>query len=72
MNIFTKKKIYSFNEIVKICDENSLTTVDCLKDENMISVEEWDEKEQYLGGECFFEFNKVDENKFLLRWSIFA
>ena len=69
MNIFSKTKKYSFNEIANICRVNSLTTVDCLKDENMVSVEGWDEKEECLGGECLFEFDRIFENKFLLRWS---
>ena len=66
-NIFYKDKIYSENEINKIADMNSLVMVDCLKDENMISVEELIDGD--LGGECLFEFNKVGEDKFLLRWS---
>lgn len=72
MNIFEENKIYSFGEIVDICNVNSLTTVDCLKDENMISVEGWDDKEKCLVGECLFEFNRIKEDRFSLRWSIFA
>ena len=52
-----------------ICCINSLTTVDCLKDENMVSVEEFIDDE--LGGECLFEFDRISENNFSLRWSIF-
>ena len=70
-HIFTKNKIYSFDKISDICEKNSLTTIDCLKDEDMVSVEEWDEEEQCLGGECLFEFDRVKEDKFLLRWSDF-
>lgn len=72
MNIFSKTKNYSFNEIANICRANSLTTVDCLKDENIVSVEGWDKKEKCLGGECLFEFDRISESKFLLRWSKFA
>lgn len=72
MGTFANNKIYSFDEITKICNENSLTTVDCLKDESMISVEGWDSKEKSLGGECLFEFKQVGKDKFLLSWSIFA
>lgn len=61
-----------FEQIVDICNVNSLTTVDCLKDENMISVEGWDNKEKCLGGECVFEFNRTKGDKFSLRGSIFA
>ena len=48
MGIFVKNKKYSFDDIVEICDKNGLTTVDCLKDENMVSVEEYEDGE--LGG----------------------
>lgn len=66
-NIFCKNKIYSEIEINKIAVVNGLTTVDCLKDENMISLEELIDGD--LGGECLFEFDKINENKFLMRWS---
>ena len=70
MNIFAKNKTYLFEELANICTENSLTTVDCLKDENMVSVEKFDNGE--LGGECLFEFDKVKNGRFILRWSKFA
>ena len=66
-NIFFKNKIYSENKINKIANMNNLATVDCLKDENMISLEELIDGE--LGGECLFEFDRISENKFLMRWS---
>ena len=69
MAIFTKDKIYSFDEIANICDANGLTTVDCLKDDGIISIEEWDEEEECLGGECLFEFKQVGEDLFKLIWS---
>ena len=61
MEIFTKDKSYSLLEIVKVCDKNRLITVDCLKDENMISVE----KE---GADALFEFHKIGEDLFKLTW----
>lgn len=61
MNIFTKNKNYTLQEIINICDKNTLITVDCLKDENMISVE----KE---GADCLFEFHKISNNFFKLTW----
>ena len=71
MNIFLKNKIYSLQEIVDICDKNRLITVDCLKDENMVSVEEYDKKTRELGGECLYEFNRIRGNRFLMRWAEF-
>lgn len=62
MDIFKKGKNYTFQEIISICDKNGLITVDCLKDENMISVE----KE---GTDVIFEFHKVSENFFKLTWA---
>lgn len=61
MNIFTKIKNYTFQEIIDICDKNGLITVDCLKDENMVSVE----KE---GADALFEFHKIGEDLFKLTW----
>lgn len=66
--IFIKNKIYSENEINKIATANGLATVDCLKEENMISLEKWNNGE---GEECLFEFDKIKENGFLMRWSEF-
>ena len=65
MNIFTKKKNYTLQEIINICDKNGLTTVDCLKDENMISIEKWNDGE---GGDCLFEFYKINNDIFKLTW----
>ena len=61
MEIFTKDKNYSLSEIIDICDNNGLITVDCLKDENMISVE----KE---GADALFEFHEIGEDLFKLTW----
>ena len=61
MKIFTKNKSYSLPEIINVCDKNDLITVDCLKDENMISVE----KE---GADALFEFMKIGEDLFKLTW----
>ena len=68
-NIFCQNKIYSENEINEIAVANGLIIVDCLKDENMISLEELIDEE--LGGECLFEFDKIKEDGFLMRWSEF-
>ncbi len=66
MNIFSKNKIYSFHSITEICDKNALITVDCLKDENMVSIEKyWDGE---LGGDCLFEFHQIKDDKFKLAW----
>ncbi|HOX96797.1 MAG TPA: hypothetical protein PL066_00375 [bacterium] len=64
-NIFSKNKIYSENEINKIAIVNGLATVDCLKDENMISLEKWNDGE---GEDCLFEFDRLGEDSFVLRW----
>jgi len=71
MNVFLKNKTYSFQEIVDICDRNGLTTIDCLKDENIVSIEEYNKKTKELGGECLFEFDRIKEDRFLRRWSKF-
>jgi hypothetical protein len=49
-------------EIIDICNENGLITVDCLKEENMFSVE----KE---GADCLFEFHRIGEDVFKLTWA---
>lgn len=66
MKIFTKSKSYSLLEIIDVCDKNGLITVDCLKDENMVSVEEYGDGE--LGGSCLFEFKRIKEDIFKLLW----
>jgi len=66
MSIFSKNKKYSFDNIVDICEKNGLATVDCLKEENMVSVEEYENGE--LGGECLFEFHRISEDIFKLTW----
>lgn len=67
MNIFVKNRIYSFDEISDICIENDMITVDCIKDEEMVSVEKFIDGE--LGGDCLFEFDRVGDDQFVLRWS---
>ncbi|MFA6550956.1 MAG: hypothetical protein WCV41_00280 [Patescibacteria group bacterium] len=62
MNIFIKNKNYSLRKIINICDKNGLITVDCLKDENMISVEE-------AGADCLFEFHRINEDTFKLTYA---
>ena len=59
--IFVKNKIYGLHEIFEICDKNGLVTVDCLKDENIISVEE-------EGVDCLFEFSRIGDDSFKLTW----
>ena len=61
MGIFTKDRNYSLPEIIDTCDKNGLITVDCLKDEDIISVE----KE---GADAIFEFYKIGEDLFKLTW----
>ncbi|MDO8524253.1 MAG: hypothetical protein Q7R99_01330 [bacterium] len=68
MEIFTKDKKYSFDDIADICEKNGLGTVDCLKDENMVSVEEWDEEDGCVDGDCLFEFHRIGEDVFNLTW----
>jgi len=68
MNIFSKTKKYSLREIIDICSKNGFAIVDCLKDENMISVEKWNNGD---GEDCLFEFDKVGEDNFKIRWSEF-
>lgn len=53
-------------EINDICNKNSLATVDCLKDENMISVEKWNDGE---GEDCLFEFIKINKDAFRLNYT---
>ena len=67
-NIFIKNKIYSESEINKTAINNGLCVVDCLKDENIISLEKWNNGE---GEDCLFEFNRISEGKFKMRWSEF-
>lgn len=64
MEIFEKSDDYSLPEIINVCDKNGLITVDCLKDENMVSVEKWNNGD---GGDCLFEF-KRKEGIFKLTW----
>lgn len=62
---FQKRKIYSEEEINKIARENNMITVDCLKDDNQITIEP--EK-----GDTIYEFTRLaDKNKFTLTWSEF-
>ncbi len=59
--IFKKNKHYHLQEIIDICEQNGFVTVDCLKDENMISVEE-------SGADCLFEFLRTGNDIFKLSW----
>lgn len=65
MNMFRINKNYSIEEINNICNKNNLATVDCLNDENIISIEKWNDGE---GEDCLFEFYRVSENIFRLNY----
>ncbi|MDD3463059.1 MAG: hypothetical protein PHW07_05390 [Sulfurospirillaceae bacterium] len=65
IKIFTKNKQYSLEEIIYICNKYDLITVDCLKDENMISVEAYNDGAL---GDCIFEFKRVDDDIFKLSY----
>ncbi|PIR70645.1 MAG: hypothetical protein COU46_00520 [Candidatus Niyogibacteria bacterium CG10_big_fil_rev_8_21_14_0_10_42_19] len=62
MKIFAKDKNYSLPEVIDICNQNGLITVDCLKDENMISVEKAE-------ADCLFELHEVGDDLFKLTWA---
>jgi hypothetical protein len=63
--MFRINKNYSIEEINNICNKNNLATVDCLNDENIISIEKWNDGE---GEDCLFEFYRVSENIFRLNY----
>jgi len=63
MELFTKFKNYSLSEITNVCEKNNLIIVDCLKDENMISIEEYNNGEL---GDCIFEFIRIKNDLFKL------
>jgi len=65
MNIFMKDKAYLLDEIISICNENALITVDCLKDEKMISIEKYNDGEL---GDCIFELKQLKNGLFKLSW----
>ena len=62
MTIFKKNKVYKFKQISDICNKNGLATVDCLKDDNMVSVE------KEVDGDCLFEFHRIGYDLFKLTW----
>ena len=61
--IFDKNRGYFLQEIIDICYKNNLIIVDCLKDENIISIEECNNREL---GDCIFEFNRIRGDLFKL------
>lgn len=63
MKIFIKGKNYFLSEIINLCEKNGLIIVDCFKDENIISIEEYNDGEL---GDCIFEFNQVKKDLFKL------
>jgi hypothetical protein len=66
MKTFVKNNFYTIAEINSICGELFLTTVDCLKDENLITIEGFEDGE--LDGTCCGEFLRIEENKFKAIW----
>jgi len=65
MNIFEENKNYTLQEVSDICDKHGLAIVDCLKDENMISIEEWNDGD---GRDSIFEFKRIEKSIFKLSW----
>lgn len=64
--IFRKNKIYSEEEIIEITTKNNMVTVDCLKDNNQITVEP-------EGEDAVYEFTRLgNRGKFVLTWSKFG
>lgn len=62
--IFQKRKIYSEEEINRLSAKNNMITVDCLKDDNQITVE-------VEGVDPVYEFTCLGNDKFVLTWSEF-
>jgi len=63
--IFQKGKTYLEREINKLSVKNNMITVDCLKDDNQITVE-------FERGDTVFEFTRLgNKDKFILTWSKF-
>ena len=60
-NHFELNKVYTEEEIIKISAENNMVTVDCLKDDNQITVE-------FEGGDALYEFTLLKNGKFKLTW----
>jgi len=60
-NHFKFNKIYSEGEISEIARENNMITVDCLKDDNQITIEP-------EGGDTVYEFTLFENGKFKLTW----
>jgi len=60
-NHFEFNKIYSEGEISEISRENNMITVDCLKDDNQITIEP-------EGGDTVYEFTLFENGKFKLTW----
>ena len=60
--MFSKNRYYSEKEIIDIATANGMITVDCLKEDNQISIE-------FEGEENLFEFTRKRYDKFILTWS---
>lgn len=61
IGIFSKARNYTIQELIDISNNNGLVTVDCLKDEKMISIER-------EGEDALFEFHKIDGDLYRLTW----
>ena len=60
--IFSKNRVYSEMEIIDIASANGMITVDCLKDDNLISIE-------FEGADSLFELTRKRDDEFILTWS---
>ena len=60
-NLLKINKIYTEDEIIEIARENNMITVDCLKDDNQITIEP-------EGGDKVYEFTLLKSGKFKLTW----
>ena len=49
-------------EIIDIASANGMITVDCLKDDNLISIE-------FEGADSLFELTRKRDDEFILTWS---
>lgn len=61
-NHFEIGKIYIENEINEICKKNHFYTTDCVKDDNQITVSEFEDTDP------IYEFTLLKDEKFKLTW----
>lgn len=64
--VFQKGKIYSERQIGEFAIANKMIPVDCLKEDNQITLE-------FEGADTIYEFTRIDnkKDKFVLSWSKF-